>query len=71
MKNLLFSSGCCYTSARLCSLTNLLVYAIKDYLVEYSYNALLAGIQSYMTNLLVYAIKDYLVYSYNTLLAGI
>jgi hypothetical protein len=28
-----------------------MVYAIKDYLVEYSYNALLAGIQSYMTNL--------------------
>ncbi len=40
--------------------------------MEYSYNALLAGIQSYMTNLLVYAIKDYLVeYSYNALLAGI
>ncbi len=49
-----------------------MVYAIKDYLVEYSYNSLLAGIQSYMTNLLVYAIKDYLVEcSYNALLAGI
>jgi hypothetical protein len=28
-----------------------MVYAIKDYLVEYSYNALLEGIQSYLTNL--------------------
>ena len=39
----IFSSVCCYSSARLCSLTNLLVYAIKDYLVEFSYTALLAG----------------------------
>ncbi len=38
-----------------------MVYAIKVYLVEYSYTALLAGIQSYLTNLVVYAIKDYLV----------
>jgi hypothetical protein len=40
--------------------------------VEYSYNALLAGIQSYLTNLVVYAIKDYLVeYSCTTLQASI
>ncbi len=54
-----------------------MVYAIKNYLVEYSYTgppgrytelhdqcsyiAFQAGIQSYMTNLLVYAIKGYLV----------